>query len=115
MLPVLEGWEAELSGQAAASFPGWRPEGPGRRPVEAAPLIAFLRPHAESGVPFTFNTLHIERQGGRSYPFFLDGYDGPLTISKRAYEAAGRRGPRLLLSAVRRDARALLQLPSARY
>ena len=55
--------------------------------------------------------MWLEKQGGRSYPFFLDGYDGPLTISKRAYEAAGKCGPRLLLSAVRRDVRAVFGVP----
>ena len=110
-LPVLARWETELTGEVAPSIPGWRPEGPGRSPVEAAPLTGFLWACAEAGSPFTFNALWVEKQGGRSYPFFLDGYDGPLTISKRAYEAAGKRGPRLLLSAVRRDVRALFQLP----
>jgi hypothetical protein len=79
--------------------------------VEAAPLIAFLREHALGGTPFTFNAAHLEDQGGRTYPFFLVGYGGPITISKRQYEAAGGRGPRLLLTAIRRDVRALLSAP----
>lgn len=111
-LPVLKRWEAELSGEAAPSFPGWRPEGPGRSPVEAAPLIAFLRACAEAGSAFTFNALWLEKQGGRSYPFFIPDYEGPLTIAKRQYEAAGTRGPRLLLSAVRRDVRELFRVPA---
>ncbi|MBI2377992.1 MAG: hypothetical protein HYV07_28580 [Deltaproteobacteria bacterium] len=110
-LPVLDCWQLELTGAAPPSFPGWVPEGPGRTPLEATPLIAYLRDHAVRGEPFTFNALHLEPQGGRSYPFYMAGYDGPITISGNAYEAAGKRGPRLLLAAVRRDVRALLQAP----
>jgi hypothetical protein len=64
------------------------------------------------GDGFSFNGLHQEDQGGRLYPFVLPGYAGPLMVSKRQYEAAGKRCPRLLLSAIRRDARALLGAPT---
>ncbi|MBI2378506.1 MAG: hypothetical protein HYV07_31195 [Deltaproteobacteria bacterium] len=110
-LPVLDRWQLELTGTAPPSFPGWVPEGPGRTPLEATPLIAYLRDHAVCGEPFTFNALHLEPQGGRSYPFFLSDYDGPITVSSNRYEAAAMRGPRLLLAAIRRDVRALFQAP----
>ncbi|MBW2255956.1 MAG: hypothetical protein JRI25_15340 [Deltaproteobacteria bacterium] len=110
-LPLLDQWDAELLGSMPPSFPGWKPEGPGRTPVEAAPLIAFLRHHAEAGTPFTFNALFREHQGGREYPFFIDTYTGKLTISNRAYAKAKDHTSRLMLSAIRRDVRALLRLP----
>jgi hypothetical protein len=107
-LAILDQWRAELRGEAPPSFPGWRPEGPGRTPVEAAPLIALLREHALSGEPFTFNALWREKQGGRMYPFMIPAYRGPITISKRQYEGSR---PRHLLAAIRRDVRAVLEPP----
>jgi len=111
-LPVLGSWAQELRGEAPPSSPGWKPEGPGRSPAEAAPLIEFLRTCATSGEPFTFNALHKERQGGRNYPFFVPGYTGHVTISQNRYERAGKSGPRHLLAAMRRDVRAMLQAPA---
>ena len=108
---ALRQWARELRKEAPPSFPGWRPEGPGRAPTEALPMIEWLLQHAGSGTTFTFNAIWKEKQGGRSYPFFIPGYDGPLTISKRQYEAAGSQGPRHLLAAIRRDVRALFRLP----
>ncbi|MBW2256761.1 MAG: hypothetical protein JRI25_19500 [Deltaproteobacteria bacterium] len=110
-LPVLDRWDAELLGSMPPSFPGWKPEGPGRTPFEAAPLVAFLRHHAQAGTPFSFNALWREQQGGREYPFHIPGYAGKLTISKRAYNDAKTHTSRLMLSAIRRDVRALLRLP----
>jgi hypothetical protein len=111
-LPLLDQWERELRGLVPPSDPSWRPEGPGRTPIDAAPLIAYLREHAVSGEPLTYNVLHRENHGGRLYPFYVAGYEGPLTISKNKYNEAGRRGPRLLLAAIRRDVRALLEAPT---
>ena len=110
-VPLLDAWGRQLRGEEPPSIVGWKPVGPGRSPVDAAPLIAWLRTHAESCEPFTFNALYREPQGGRMYPFAIDGYDGPLTISRRQYEAAGKRKARRLLSAIRRDVRALLRAP----
>ena len=106
----LDQWERELGEGKSSTSPGWRPVGPGRTPDEALPLVAWLREHAVKERPFTFNALHREKQGGRMYPFFIDGYDGPVTISGNKYTAAKTRG-RLLLSAIRRDVRANLGVP----
>lgn len=109
VLPLLDQWALALEGKAPRSFPGWRPEGPGRTPDDAVPLIALLRDHAGRGEPFTFNSLYREKQGGRSYPFVIPEYKGPLTITGRQYGKAGH--GRSLLSAIRRDVRALLEAP----
>jgi len=97
----------------ALSIQKWmhRDLGPGRQPKDAASLISFLRGHAEAGTAFSFNALWKEHQGGRSYPFFIPGYTGPVNISKNAYEAAGKNGARHLLAAIHRDVRALLEPP----
>ena len=108
---LLDQWERELAEGKSSTLPVWRPEGPGRTPDEALPLIAWLREHAVEEQPFTFNALHRERQGGRMYPFYIEGYSGPVTISRNKYTAAKARGSRLLLSAIRRDVRAMLQVP----
>jgi len=110
-LPLLEQWQADLQPGAVPLIQGWRPDGPGRDLADAGPLIDWLKWHALVGSPFTFNALRQERQGGRRYPFFIPGYEGRLPISRRKYEAAGKAGPRHLLSAIRRDVRGLLQVP----
>lgn len=110
-LGPLAHWERQLHGRERPSIPGWRPEGPGRTPAEAVPMIAWLREHATRSKPFTFNALHLERQGGRSYPYQLQGYDGPLTISRNKFDAAKDNGPRHLLAAIRRDVRDLIRAP----
>lgn len=110
VLPLLDQWALALEGKEPRSFPGWRPEGPGRTSDDALPLIALLRDHAERGEPFTFNAIHREKQGGRSYPFVVPGYDGPLTITGRQYEKA--RSGRSMLSAIPRKVRALLGAPA---
>jgi hypothetical protein len=107
-VPVLDRWEAELVGAAPPSFPDWTPRGPGRSEYEAAPLITWLRSRAHSAKPITFNALWKEKQGGRCYPYYLRGYEGQLTISAHSYAAEGKKGPKLLLSAIRRDARPYL-------
>ena len=109
-VPLLDQWGRELRGEAPPSIVGWKPEGPGRTPVDAAPLIAWLRAHAESGEPFTFNALFHEKQGGRRYPYFRPGYDGPINISKNKHDSKKWR-PRLLLSAMRRDVRERIRAP----
>ncbi len=110
-LGPLASWERQLHGLEPPSIPGWEPEGPGRQPVDAQPLINRLRELAAASTPFTLNALYREKQGGREYPYLLAGYDGPVTVSQRRYDAAKKCGPRLLLSAMRRDVRALLRLP----
>ncbi len=109
---LLDQWDRELRSDAARSGLGGRPEGPGRTPGEALPLIAWLREHAVAGRPCTFNALHREPQGGRMYPYVLSDYVGPLTVSRTKYAEAKRRGPRLMLSATRRDVRQLVTAPS---
>lgn len=108
-VPILDRWVRELRSEAPFTA-GWVPEGPGRDPVQAAPLIAYLREHAERGAPFSFNALWHEKQGGRRYPYVLPSYTGALTISRRQYSALRHLGPRLLLAAMRRDVRALLTI-----
>lgn len=56
-VPVLDQWARELHRAAPPTIPGWVPEGPGRGPEQAAPLIDYLRDHAVRGAPFTFNAL----------------------------------------------------------
>lgn len=106
--PLLADWGAELRLGGEQDVGGW---GPGRDPSERLNLVAFLEEKLKLGGTFTFNALWRERQGGRMYPFWIPKYSGSLTISQRKYEEAGNRGPRHLLSAIRRDVRALLQPP----
>jgi len=109
-LGLLDAWHRDLLRGRSEAIPGWRLEGPGRTPSEASPLIGWLRGHCEARKPFTFNALWKERQGGRSYPYFLPGYAGSLTISQREYTKRSRT-PKHLLSAIRRDVRGLLAVP----
>jgi hypothetical protein len=99
-LPLLAVWEEDL-----------RKEPEGDRTAEVAiPLARFLRSACSARTAVTFNALWKERKGGRIYPYFLSGYDGPLTMSRYAYEKAGKDAPRLLLSAIRKDVRRNLTL-----
>ena len=110
-LEPLETWERQLHGLEPPSDPGWRPEGPGRSPVDAQPLIDWLRACVERSEPISFNALYLERQGGRSYPYWLETYTGPLNVSRNAYTEAKKRAPRLLLAAIHRDVRSKLRAP----
>jgi len=110
-IPTLKRWEEELTGAAPPAFLGWAPSGPGRTPYDAAPLIEWLRSRCLRDKPLTFNAMWKEKHGGRLYPYHLRRYTGQLTISRYAYNEAGKRGPKLLLSAIRRDARTFLTLP----
>ena len=116
-LPLLDDWAATNRARAQAddsSAPQpYRQSrhGPGHTPAEAASLIGFLRAQAEADTPFSFNALWRERQGGRSYPFYIEDYAGPLTISKNAYEDAGKAKTRRLLAAIRRDVRGCMEPP----
>lgn len=101
-LPLLDEWATSLR------RPGPHTEGPGRSPAEASPLIAYLRKAACEGLPIAMTALHRERHGGRLYPLALLDYAGPVSISDRQL---ARHHPRLLLSAIRRDVRALLTGP----
>ena len=110
-LGPLASWERQLHGTELPSDPGWRPEGPGRTPYEAQPLIDWLRRRAATATPFDFNALYKEKHGGRSYPYWFEGYGTPLNVSGRQYAAAKKRAPRLLLAAIHREVRALLRAP----
>lgn len=102
--PILDTW----ANACAGCFGHSDGDGPGRSPAEQRGLVTFLRERMTTGEPFTFNALHREDRGGRQYPYLVPGYDGPLTISSRKFDA-GR--PRHLLSAVKREVRSLLRPP----
>lgn len=76
-----------------------------------SPMIDWLRSTCQGPSAFTFNALWKEKRGGRLYPYFLPGYEGPVTISKYAYQKSSQGGSRLLLSSIRRDVRAALAAP----
>ena len=107
---LLDAWEAELR-DAPSSIPGWRPVGPGRRPEDALPMVTYLRECAVNGESFTFNAVPREKQGGRMYPTYFTAYPGPVTISDNKSAEAKRAGRSLLVSAIRRDVRALIEAP----
>lgn len=106
----LDRWEASLRdpGEGAPDVAGW---GPARTPADRAGLIAFLRERVAIAQQFTFNALWREPQGGRMYPFLIPSYSGPITISRRQYDKVTGPGQRLLLSAIKRDVRALFEPP----
>ena len=111
-LPLLDAWAADNeAAKGSASTSSSHDPGPGRSPEDIDALTAFLRQKAEAGESFRFNVLWRERQGGRSYPFVIDGYARKLTISRNAYDAAGKAGPRHLLAAIRRDVRGCMEPP----
>lgn len=107
VLLLLAEWESKIRGADGVSS---EPEAdrPWLAPAEARSLIGLLRDSAERGTQFTFNAVHLERQGGRLHPFQIPGYTGPLTIWRRTY---GEAETRLLLSGIRKDVRHLLQGP----
>jgi len=109
-LPLLDAWQERLLAARGVADPSNLDPfaGPGRTRAEAQPMLAFLRQHVRAGTPFTFNALHLERKGGRLYPFSIPAYDGPLTISRRRYAAAQQRH---LLTSIPRELRARLRLP----
>ena len=57
-----------------------------------SPMIDWLRSTCQGPSAFTFNALWKEKRGGRLYPYFLPGYEGPVTISKYAYQKSSQGG-----------------------
>ncbi len=74
------------------------------------PLIQWLTEKARAGEPFTFNALHVERRGGRTYPYFIPAYTGPVTISRDRFQRSEAEGDRLLITNMTRDIRKRLEL-----
>ena len=90
-LPLLDCWGRSLTGE------------------QDGPMIDWLRGNSRARRPFTFNALWKEKKGGRLYPYYRAGYEGPLTLSKYAHQKTG--APKLLLSSIRRDVRSVLEAP----
>ncbi len=109
-LPLLEAWSRRVSDSVYCRGMKESLRGVRENSDDPQPLIQWLRRKVLERAPFTFNALQVERRGGRAYPYFIERYNGRVTISRDAFNRFDGAGERLLITNMTRELRRSLML-----